>query len=147
MKTAPYGKTVILKEDAHGVECWNFIGDKTYTLPAGTRLLLEHVNDEDSTTCMFVNEHNEHTGILLRRPDGGEQRGYRFILKNTELNRLADAGLPAKTFDIVGAIMSYEQGDMNQADTLDLFRRLKKDGLLSQLQGHYGREARRLGII
>ena len=140
-------KTVILKEDANNVECWNFADSSTHTLPKGTRLLVEHVSETDSTVCMLVDETGNHPGIMLRRGDGGEQRGYRFVLKNVELNRLADAGLPPTAFDVVGAIMAYEQGDLDDKATLALFRHLKADGLIDKLQGHYGREARRLGVV
>lgn len=144
----PYGKTVVLKDDAAGVECWNFTDNSRHRLPKGTRLLLEHVHDETHTTCMLVDEEGNHPGILLFKENGMDmQRGYRFILPNEQLNRLADAGLPAKAFDVVGAIMAYEQGGLDEAATLDLFRRLKEDGTLFSLQGHYQREARRLGVI
>ncbi len=145
-KTSPYGKVVILTGPATNVECWNFTDRSIHTLPAGTKLLLEHVSETDSTVCMLVDDAGNHPGIMLRLSDGTEQRGYRFILKNAELNRLSDAKLPKKVFDLVGAMMSYEAGEMTKKETLSLFKRLKKDGMLSQLQGHYGRTARALGI-
>jgi hypothetical protein len=145
-KNSPYGKVVTLSDQATA-ECWNFTGGSTHVLPAGTRLLLEHVHESDSTVCMLVDEIGNHPGIMLRLSDGREQRGYRFILKNTDLNRLSDASLPKKAYDPVGAIMIYESGEMSKSETLRLFKRLKRDGLLSQLQGHYGRTAARLGII
>jgi len=145
-KNSPYGKVVTLSDQATA-ECWNFTDRSIHTLPAGTKLLLEHVSETDSTVCMLVDEAGNHPGIMLRLSDGKEQRGYRFILKNAELNRLSDAKLPKKVFDLVGAMMSYEAGDLNKKETLHLFKRLKRDGLLSKLQGHYGRTAARLGII
>ena len=146
-KSSPYGKVVILTGPATNVECWNFVrAGSTHTLPAGTRLLLEHVYDSDSTTCMLVDEAGNRPGILLKLEDGTEQVGYRFIVKNAELNRLSDAKLPKKAYDLVGAMMSYEAGEMTKKETLSLFKRLKKEGLLSQLQGHYGRAAARMGI-
>jgi hypothetical protein len=145
-KNSPYGKVVTLSDQATA-ECWNFTDRSTHVLPAGTRLLLEHVHESDSTTCMLVDEIGNHPGIMLRLSDGKEQRGYRFILKNAELNRLSDAKLPKKVFDLVGAMMSYEAGEMTKEETISFFKRLKRDGLLSKLQGHYGRTAARLGII
>jgi hypothetical protein len=94
-KNSPYGKVVTLSDQATA-ECWNFTDRSTHVLPAGTRLLLEHVHESDSTTCMLVDEIGNHPGIMLRLSDGKEQRGYRFILKNAELNRLSDAKLPKK---------------------------------------------------
>ena len=147
-KSSPYGKVVILTGPATNVECWNFVqAGSTHTLPAGTKLLLEHVNDSDTTTCMLVDEAGNRPGILLQREDGTKQVGYRFIIKNAELNRLSDAKLPKKAFDSVGAIMAYEAGEMNKRETISFFKRLKKEGILSQLQGHYGRTARALGIV
>jgi hypothetical protein len=145
-KNSPYGKVVTLTDQATA-ECWNFTGGSTHVLPAGTRLLLEHVHESDRTTCMLVDEIGNHPGIMLRLSDGTERRGYRFILKNTDLNRLSDAKLPKKVFDLVGAMMSYEAGEMTKEETISFFKRLKRDGLLSKLQGHYGRTAARLGII
>jgi hypothetical protein len=145
-KQSPYGKVVTLTVPVNKVECWNFVDGSTHTLPAGTMLKLENVHESGSTTCMLVDKDGNHPGIMLQLANGTKQRGYRFILKNATLNRLANAKLPRKAFDIVGAIMAYESGQMPPRQTLSLFRRLKKDGLLSQLQGHYKREAARLGV-
>ncbi len=46
--------------------------------------------------------------------------------------------------DIVDKIMAYEQGDMDQDETLEFFRELIDDGLAFRLQGHYARTAARL---
>lgn len=145
-KQSPYGKVVILTAPAAQVECWNFTDGSTHPLPAGTMLQLEHVHESGSTVCMLVDQDGNHPGIMLRLANGAEQRGYRFILKNTDLNRLANAKLPRKAFDLVGAIMAYESGQLPPSQTLSFFRRLKKDGMLSKLQGHYGRTAARLGV-
>lgn len=45
------------------------------------------------------------------------------------------------TFDLVDAIMRYEAGEMDDAETLDLFAHLITTGQAWQLQGHYGRGA------
>ena len=47
-------------------------------------------------------------------------------------------------YDEVGAIMAYEQGDLDEEGTIELFRRLVHSGLAFRLQGHYGRTARAL---
>lgn len=51
--------------------------------------------------------------------------------------------VPAK-YDHVGAIMAYEQGDMDHDEILELFQYLVTSGLAWQLQGHYGRTAQSL---
>ena len=50
---------------------------------------------------------------------------------------------PAK-FDTIGQIMAFEDGQLDEADTLDLFQHLITTGLAWQLQGSYGRSAQQL---
>lgn len=46
-----------------------------------------------------------------------------------------------ETYDVVGAIMDYEQGEQSAAETLELFSHLIKSGQINHLQGSYGRAA------
>jgi hypothetical protein len=68
-------------------------------------------------------------------------------LQSATVIHFAARGIKRYSFDLVGAMMSYEAGKMTKEETISFFKRLKRDGLLSKLQGHYGRTAARLGII
>jgi hypothetical protein len=46
--------------------------------------------------------------------------------------------------DQVDKIIAYEQGDLDEDATIELFQELVNSGLAWQLQGHYGRTAKSL---
>lgn len=46
--------------------------------------------------------------------------------------------------DAIDQIIAYEQGDLDEQDTIGLFQSLVNSGLAWQLQGSYGRTAQSL---
>lgn len=46
--------------------------------------------------------------------------------------------------DLVGDIITYENGEMTETETLEFFSKLIKSGTINNLQGHYHRVARAL---
>ncbi|AVE00449.1 hypothetical protein SEA_OZZYJ_68 [Streptomyces phage OzzyJ] len=50
----------------------------------------------------------------------------------------------SKMGNLVVELIDYESGNLDDAETLDLFGRLVKSGFAWSLQGHYGRTAQSL---
>lgn len=48
---------------------------------------------------------------------------------------------------LVDDIIKYENGEMDEEETIAFFKELLRTGLLWQLQGHYQRVAKALGLI
>ena len=49
-----------------------------------------------------------------------------------------------KQYDEVGAIIAYEQGELSEEGTIELFQNLVNNGHAWSLQGSYGRTAKAL---
>lgn len=139
MNTIPYKQTFILQQDLENVECWNFTGESRHTIPEGTEVTLEHASSKTETLVKTA-------GLPLIN-DGVEKTGYRFIVPNTQLGEAIDVYLPAETEDLVGDIMRFEEGEMDEDEIHAFLTRLRDTGTLFHLQGSYQRAAARLGII
>ena len=50
-------------------------------------------------------------------------------------------------FDNLAHMIAWEDGELDEEETQALFERLVENGLIWQLQGAYGREAHRRGLI
>jgi hypothetical protein len=50
----------------------------------------------------------------------------------------------SKKYDVAGAIIAHEMGELDEPDTLELFQYLVDTGMAWTLQGHYGRAAQAL---
>ena len=46
-----------------------------------------------------------------------------------------------KPYDVIGAIIAYENGDLDDTEIIELFQHLVDTGLAWSLQGSYGRMA------
>ena len=49
--------------------------------------------------------------------------------------------------DMIGKIMKYEDGEMDEDERNEFFQELIDTGLINNLQGSYGREAARLAEL
>lgn len=132
----PYGLKFKLTEPLRDVECWNFITDSTFTLPAGSTIELCSVSDSKHTTVRLLDETGECNGVELTYMSRGQlvkQRGYRFIINNKVLGEAMSMTFPETTEDIVGDIIAYENGEA----TPEQEAKLLANPICRHLQGHY----------
>jgi hypothetical protein len=60
-----------------------------------------------------------------------------------QADRIISTDTP-EPYDAVGAVIAYEQDELDTDDTLVLFGHLVATGMAWRLQGHYGRQAAQL---
>lgn len=146
----PYGEQFMLLLELKDVECWNY-GDCKATLPIGTVVKLDSVNDATHTTISLPQHKNgipitfkdgrPYSGVSHKHPrDPGNYtggNGYRFIVENKALGAAIGVLMPRTTPDIVGDIMAYESGQADEKQTKRLFKTLQRTGIGHKLQGHY----------
>ena len=135
----PYGQNFVLTTPLEDVECWNRTDGKLWTIPAGTTVLVCHVNDATHTTVQVV----AGPALVMRHGALGlplsslEDVGYRFIVENQTLGDAIGVEMPKRTADLIGDLIAYESGEATPTQTRRLFRKLKSTGIGSRLQGHY----------
>jgi hypothetical protein len=132
MNNIPYGETVITQAELADVECWN-LSDKRFDIPAGTRLRVEYVGGPSITVCAMVDMRDIPT------PHPKNRLAYRFCVDNLQLGRALGKEFPATTPDLVGDLIAYESGEMDEARSNEFLKELKEAGLAGRLRGHYGR--------
>jgi hypothetical protein len=71
--------------------------------------------------------------IRSRKPVGSVDDNQADVLEH--LNKAS------RPFNVTAAIIGYENGELDEDETIELFQHLVDTGLAWQLQGHYGRTA------
>ena len=57
---------------------------------------------------------------------------------------LAAVAEPSKPYPTLDAMIAWEQGDLDEDGTIELFQHLISNGMINHLQGCYGRQAKAL---
>lgn len=140
------GQTFRLREPLADVRCWNFVDSTKYEIPAGYQFRIDSAEGTDSTVICLVDGDGRACGIELQYA-GRPMKGYRFTALNTELNRCAGTNLAPKQRDMVGDILRFESGEMDEEEVREFLTYLRDSGVLHSLQGSYGRAAASLGIV
>ena len=129
-----YHQEFVLLQDLKDLECWNYTRGETATFQAGETIEVCNPNDATHTTILCSQE----DGRPVSNRDGtpADKNGYRFIVQNDVLSEAI--GIPiGTTYDFVGEILAYENGELDKKRTKKLFAYLKKTGIGGKLQGHY----------
>ena len=141
----PYGEVFELQETIFDVECWNSTDKEGRAdLEKGLRIQLQCVNDSTRTTVLAsTSQSNDDSrihqgGILLRNG----QKGYRFIIPNDVLSKAIQIPFPEKTPDLIGDIIDYEGGNMDEDRARKFLEGIHESKLDKKLQGNYGRATR-----
>jgi hypothetical protein len=80
----------------------------------------------------------------MQGPDGTIYRRYGYGQDGNSVRYLAPEPVTRKAYDEVGQILAFEQGELNEKETVALFQYLIDTGHVWRLQGTYGRMAKAL---
>lgn len=101
LESKAYGEYYTLTADV-SAECWNHTDGAITVLPRGLHIKVEYPGS-DCTTVVKVGGQSPE-GITC---SNGRQ-GWKFIVDNVKLSESIACYIPAKTYDLVGAIMEAE---------------------------------------
>ncbi len=133
-----YHVPVVLVKPLEKCECWNFTDGKYASFAVGEEI--KPIRAFDATHTTFECKECDADGRPVCNADGSTyagSNGYRFIADNNALAEATGLPIPEKVFDLVGQIMAYESGELDEAQTQELMDYLRTTGIGKQLQGRY----------